>query len=179
VPKVVALNKDEQHQFSKRSCDSLHLLTGLGVEGDAHCAAAVKHRSRVKVDPAQPNLRQVHLIQSELISELQDKGFNVRAGTLGENILTKDLNVLALPLNALIKIGKETVLRVTGLRNPCAQLDNFQQGLTKACLDQDKSGEVRRKAGIMAVVEAGGTIYVNDAITVEYPPEPHQALKPV
>jgi MOSC domain-containing protein YiiM len=179
VPKVVALNKDDQHQFSKSSCDSLNLLTGSGVEGDAHCGATVKHRSRVSIDPAQPNLRQVHLIHSELISELQDKGFKVRAGSLGENILTKDLNVLALPQNTLLKIGKETVLRVTGLRNPCAQLDNFQQGLTKACLDQDRSGGLRRKAGIMAVVEAGGTIYVNDAIIVEYPPEPHKALEPV
>ncbi|MDO8907985.1 MAG: MOSC domain-containing protein [Pseudohongiella sp.] len=179
MPKVISLSKDDQHQFSKRNCDSLDLLTGLGVEGDAHCGATVKHRSRVRADAEQPNLRQVHLIHSELLSELQDKGFNVRAGTLGENILTKDLNVLALPRNSLLKIGKDTVLRVTGLRNPCAQLDNFQQGLTKACLDQDGSGGVRRKAGVMAVVEAGGTIYVNDVIIVEYPPEPFEALEPV
>ncbi|MDP3518156.1 MAG: MOSC domain-containing protein [Pseudohongiella sp.] len=179
MAKVVSLSKDDKHQFSKITCESLNLLTGLGVEGDAHCGENVKHRSRVRIDPGQPNLRQVHLLHSEFLSELQDGGFNVRAGTLGENILTKDLNLLALPKNALLRIGKSTVLRITGLRNPCAQLENFQPGLLAACLGHDETGALRRKAGVMAVVEQGGHIYLNDPIRVERPPEPYEPLTTV
>lgn len=177
--KAIALSKDQGHHFSKKTCTSLVFLEGLGIEGDAHCGETVKHRSRVKADPTQPNLRQVHLIHSELISELKSQGFNVEAGTMGENILTEGIDLLALPKNALLKLGNDVVLRVTGLRNPCAQLDNYQQGLTQAVLDKDSEGNLVRKAGVMAVVENGGTVNLNDQIKLELPSNPHEKLERV
>jgi len=179
VGKVVSLSKDKAHQFSKKVVDSLSILEGLGVEGDAHCGKTVKHRSRVAVDPTQPNLRQVHLIHSELLDELQSKGFDVTVGTMGENILTEGIDLLSLPQNTLLKIGKDVELRVTGLRNPCAQLDNYQEGLTKAVLDRNEKGELIRKAGIMAVVVRGGGVTLQDAIEVILPPKPHLPLERV
>lgn len=177
--KVVSLSKDSEHRFSKETCGSLRFLKGLGVNGDAHCGKTVKHRSRVKADPTQPNLRQVHLVQSELISELQNAGFNVAPGTIGENILTSGVDLLTLPEDTLLFIGSEVVLRITGLRNPCAQLDNYQKGLTKAVLGRDEEGNLIRKAGVMAVVEEGGVVNVNDHIKLHFPPTPFKALERV
>lgn len=177
--KVVSLSRDEKHQFSKRTCDSLTFLEGLGIEGDAHCGITVKHRSRVKADPTQPNLRQVHLVHSELLSELRKKGFKVEPGTIGENILTEGLDLLSLPRDTILEIGKDVVLKITGLRNPCAQLDNYQEGLTKAVLDRDNEGNLIRKAGIMAVVVKGGIVNLEDSITVQLPTQPHFALERV
>lgn len=177
--KVISLSKDLSHRFSKQSCDSLVFLEGLGVEGDAHCGETVKHRSRVKADPTQPNFRQVHLIHSELLSELRAQGFMVEAGTMGENILTEGIELLSLPKNTLLEIGNEVVLKVTGLRNPCAQLDNYQQGLTQAVLDRDSEGGLVLKAGIMAVVETGGNVKLKDLITVKLPSEPYEKLQRV
>lgn len=177
--KVASLSKDSKHRFSKQTCNSLTFLKGLGIEGDAHCGALVKHRSRVKADPSQPNLRQVHLVATELISELKHSGFDVEAGTIGENILTSGVDLLSLPQGAMLFIGSEVVLKITGLRNPCAQLDNYQAGLTKAVLDRDDEGNLIRKAGIMAIVEKGGLVNVGDAIHVELPPGPQLALERV
>lgn len=177
--KVLCLSKDDTHRFSKRVVDTLTFLQGLGIEGDAHCGATVKHLSRVKVDPTQINLRQVHLIHTELLSELRVKGFNVTPGTLRENVLTEGIDLLALPTNTLLKLGNEVLLRVTGLRNPCAQLDNYQSGLTQAVLGRDDEGNIIRKAGIMAVVEQGGRVSVNDPIEITLPAPPHQRLERV
>ena len=157
----------------------LVFLKGLGVEDDAHCGKTVKHRSRVKVDPTQANLRQVHLVHSELLDELTANNFNVAAGTIGENIVTSGIELLSLPVDTRLNIGQSVRLRVTGLRNPCGQLDNYQQGLTKAVLDRDPEGHLIRKAGIMAVVEEGGSVLIGDHIKVSLPPEPHRALQVV
>ena len=177
--KVISLSKDVNHRFSKVKFESLLFLQNLGIEGDAHCGESVKHRSRVKVDPTQPNLRQVHLIHSELLSELRSKGFSVDAGAMGENVLTQGIDLLSLPKNTLLKLGGTVVLRVTGLRNPCGQLDNFQKGLTKAVLAKDSEGNVIPKAGVMAVVEKGGTVILGDLIEVQMPNKPYEALKRV
>lgn len=177
--KVTSLSKSIEHNFSKATCDSLTFLKGLGIEGDAHCGTTVKHRSRVKVDPTQPNLRQVHLVHSELLDELKEAGFNVNAGTIGENTLTTGIDLLSLPKDTLLLLGLDVVLKVTGLRNPCAQLDNYQKGLTEAVLDHDQDGNLVRKAGIMAVVVEGGVVSVGDSIEVRLPPKPHQALERV
>ena len=177
--KVVSLSKDSTHNFSKEVTDLLLFLKGLGIEGDAHCGVTVKHRSRVKADPTQPNLRQVHLVHSELIQELQASGFNVEAGTIGENVLTSGIDLLSLPQDTRLTLGSKVVLRVTGLRNPCAQLDNYQSGLTKAVLDTDADGKLVRKAGIMAVVEEGGLVQVGDDISVQLPQEPYKTLERV
>lgn len=177
--KVVSLSKDQEHRFSKQSCDSLRFLEGLGIEGDAHCGVTVKHRSRVKADPTQPNLRQVHLVHSELLSELKAQGFKVDPGTIGENVLTEGIDLLSLPKNTLLEIGAAVVLRVTGLRNPCAQLDNYQAGLTQAVLEVESNGNIVRKAGIMAVVVKGGTVHLNDLITFRLPRKPYEKLERV
>ncbi len=176
---VIALSKSETHTFSKFPCESLVLLKGLGVEGDAHLGKTVKHRSRVAKDPSQPNLRQVHLIHSELFEELKEKGFNVTSGAMGENITTEGIALLDLPKGTLLKIGNKAIIEITGLRNPCAQLDGLQQGLMKAVLDKDMQGNLIRKAGIMGIVLEGGEIKKGDVIEVELPPKPHISLERV
>lgn len=177
--KVESLSKDNQHRFSKQVATELNFIAGEGVEGDAHRGKNVQHRSRVKANPDQPNLRQVHLIAAELLAQLQTAGFAVQPATLGENVLTSGIDLLALPTDTRLKIGDEVCLRVTGLRNPCAQLDNYQKGLTAAVLDRDADGQLIRKAGVMAVVESGGKVRTGDAIDVHFPPQPHQPLEPV
>ncbi len=165
--------------MSKPQKKSVVLLKGLGVEDDAHCGKTVKHRSRVKVDPAQPNLRQVHLIHSELIDELKLKGFDVVPGQMGENITTQGVDLLALPRGAKLFLGNEAIVEITGLRNPCAQLDGIQKGLLKALLGKDKNGNLIRKAGVMGVVLKGGEVFPEDEIIVELPPQPYLPLERV
>lgn len=176
---VLAVARDGEHRFSKRSVAELNVLAGLGVEGDAHQGVTVKHRSRVATDPTQPNLRQVHLIHCELFQELRTKGFRVEPSDLGENVTTAGLNLLNLPRSTLLAIGTEVVLEITGLRNPCAQIERFQPGLLAAVLDRGPNGEVIRKAGVMSVVRAGGLIRPGDSIKVSLPPPPHLPLERV
>jgi MOSC domain-containing protein YiiM len=154
-------------------------LPGLGVDGDAHQGATVKHRSRVARDPTQPNLRQVHLIHAELHEELRAAGFSVSAGQMGENITTQGVALLDLPAGARLSLGDAAVVEITGLRNPCAQLDRIQPGLMAATLGRDEHGDLVRKAGIMAVVIAGGEVRPGDPIRVELPPQPQRPLAPV
>ena len=176
---VIAISKSPRHSFSKPNQKSIRLVTGLGVEGDAHLGEKVQHRSRVAKDPTQPNLRQVHLIHAELHDELRERGFDVSAGQMGENITTRGINLLGLPAGTRLHIGKTAIVEVTGLRNPCYQLDDFQAGLMKAVLDRDEQGNLIRKAGVMGIVLTDGEVYVNDDIRVELPRETHETLKPV
>ncbi|SMB94642.1 MOSC domain-containing protein [Deinococcus hopiensis] len=176
---VEAVSRKAKHTFSKDPRPAIRLLEGLGVEGDAHAGRTVKHRSRVAQNPAQPNLRQVHLIHAELLDELQDKGFAVEPGDLGENVTTRGIRLLDLPRGTRLHLGAEAVVEVTGLRNPCAQIDNFQPGLLSAVLDRDAEGHVIRKAGIMGVVISGGITRPGDAVHVELPPEPYERLERV
>ena len=176
---VTAVSCSLTHSFAKPNQESIRLLPGLGVEGDAHLGATVQHRSRVARDPSQPNLRQVHLISAELHGELQTAGFVVSAGQMGENITTRGIDLLRLPTGTRLHIGDMAVIEVTGLRNPCIQLDYFQTGLMAAVLERDEHGILIRKAGVMAVIVAGGEVWPGDVITVELPPEPHRALEPV
>ena len=176
---VTAVSKSTIHSFSKQNQESIKLLTGLGVEGDTHIGEKVQHRSRVAKDPDQPNLRQVHLIHAELHDELREHGFDISAGQMGENITTRGIDLLGLPTGSRLRIGKTAIIEVTGLRNPCYQLDDFQKGLMKAVLDTDEQGNLIRKAGVMGIVRAGGKVYVNDGIRVELPAKPHESLKPV
>jgi MOSC domain-containing protein YiiM len=174
--RVVAVSRDAEHRFSKRRASELRILQGLGVEGDAHQGVTVKHRSRVAADPTQPNLRQVHLIHAELFGELERKGFAVGPADLGENITTEGVDLLALPRGALLRIGGEVVLEVTGLRNPCSQIERFRPGLLAAVLHKGTDGELVRKTGVMSVVRAGGVVRPGDSIAVELPPPPHSPL---
>jgi MOSC domain-containing protein YiiM len=177
--RVVCVSSAATHAFSKAAISRITLLEGLGVEGDAHCGALVKHRSRVAVDPSQPNLRQVHLISEEWLQELALAGFDVMPGQLGENITTSGLDLIRLPLHAVLRFGPQAAVRVTGLRNPCAQLDHFQPGLMAAALERDAHGALVRKAGIMGVVIAGGLVRAGDGIELTLPKGPFQGLERV
>jgi MOSC domain-containing protein YiiM len=176
---VIAVSSRIGHHFSKTPDLSIRLLKGLGVAGDAHMGETVKHRSRVRKDPTQPNLRQVHLMHAELFDELRARGFVVRPGELGENVTTSGIDLLALPAGTRLHLGASAVVEITGLRNPCIQIDHFQQGLMAATLDKDANGNLMRKAGIMSIVIAEGDVRPGDAIRVEMPAEPHRPLQPV
>jgi len=167
------------HSFSKPRALSLTLVAGHGVVGDAHFGTTVKHRSRVARDPAQPNLRQVHLIHRELFDELAALGFTVGAGELGENVTTEGIDLLALPAGTRLAIGDDVVLEVTGLRNPCVQIDRFQQGLMKAVLGRTPDGALVRKTGVMSVVVTGGEVRAGDTISLQLPSQPHRPLEVV
>lgn len=175
---IIAVCRSSEHRFSKQPCDEIRIVAGLGVQGDAHAGELVQHLSRVRANPDQPNLRQVHLIHSELFEELADKEFEVHPGDLGENITTRGIDLLSLSRDTLLRIGEEAVLRVTGLRNPCAQIEAFAPGLLRELALKTPRGIIR-KAGIMTVVEHGGTVRPGDSITVEAPPGPHIPLERV
>jgi hypothetical protein len=176
---VAAVSAAAGHTFSKDNRPVIRLVAGLGVEGDAHSGRTVQHLSRVRRDPESPNLRQVHLIHAELHDELRDRGFSVGAGDMGENVTTRGVDLLGLPTGARLRLGSEAVVEITGLRNPCVQLDRFQDGLMKAVLDRAPDGAVVRKAGVMAVVLVGGDVQAGDPIAVELPAAPHEPLSVV
>ena len=177
--KVEAVSSKTSHGVGKQNQDAIRLIAGLGVDGDVHAGETVKHRSRVRKDPTQPNLRQVHLIHRELHEELAGQGFEVAPGQMGENVTTSGVALLALPTGARLRLGSEAVVEVKGLRNPCAQLDEIAPGLMSAVLDRDADGELVRESGVMGVVLEGGEVRPGDPIEVELPPEPHVRLEPV
>ena len=179
-PVVEAVSSSDTHAPPKSNRDSITLVAGIGVEGDVHAGATVKHVSRVKRgDAAQPNLRQVHLIHAELHDELRAQGFDVAPGQMGENVTTRGVDLLGLPVGARLRLGDDAVVEITGLRNPCKQLNGIQPGLMKATLDRDEDGELIRKAGVMGVVASGGEVQPGDAVDVELPDGPHRPLEPV
>ena len=178
-PRVVSVAVSAAHTFSKPSVAAIELIPGVGVRGDAHGGATVRHRSCVRKDPTAPNLRQVHLLHRELFDELATKGFVVGPGDIGENVVTAGVDLLGLPVGARLRLGDEAVVELTGLRNPCAQLDDFQPGLMSAVLDRAADGSLVRKSGVMSMVVAGGTVRPGDVMRVVLPAEPHRALAPV
>ncbi|CAM5687394.1 Molybdenum cofactor biosysynthesis protein OS=Kitasatospora aureofaciens OX=1894 GN=HS99_0019700 PE=4 SV=1 [Kitasatospora aureofaciens] len=173
---MVAVSSNAEYSFSKPNRTGITLLAGLGVEGDVHAGVTVRHRSRVAQDPTVPNLRQVHLIHRELLAELAESGFDVAPGALGENITTEGVDLLGLPVGAVLRIGPEAEVEVTGLRNPCVQIENYRAGLLKQVVSRAEDGTLVRRAGIMGVVRAGGPVRPGDAITVVLPEGPHRAL---
>lgn len=177
--KVIAVSRSPAHTMQKMNVPSIVLLDGLGVEGDAHMGVTVKHRSRVAADPNQPNLRQVHLIHSELFEELEVKGFQIKPGQMGENITTVGVDLLNLPRHSKLHLGPTAVLEITGLRNPCHQLNGIQDGLMNALVYKDEDQNIVRKAGIMSIVLRGGEVKPGDLIRVELPPAPHYPLERV
>ena len=176
---ITAVSRSPTHTLTKPNADSIRLLAGLGVDGDAHQGVTVKHRSRVARDSTVPNLRQVHLIHAELFDELREAGFAISPGQMGENVTTRGVDLLALPTGARLHLGNEAVVEVTGLRNPCRQLDRIEPGLMAATLARDPQGNLVRKAGIMGIVREGGEVRGGDPIRVELPSPPHQSLAPV
>jgi MOSC domain-containing protein YiiM len=176
---VTAVSRSKGHTFSKRNALTIRLVAGLGVEGDAHLGEKVRHRSHVRKNPDAPNLRQVHLMHEELFDELRAGGFDVQPGAIGENVTTRGLDLLGLPTGTRLRLGADAVVEVTGLRNPCRQLDAFAPGLTAAVLGHDADGHLIRKSGVMAIVIQGGDVNAGDAITVELPAGEQRPLQPV
>ena len=179
APIVVAVSRSGQHTFSKTCTDSIRLLAGLGVEGDAHMGPTVQHRSRVVRDPSQPNLRQVHLIHAELFAALRQAGYEIAPGQLGENVTTAGVDLLSMPTGTVLALGRTAMVELTGLRNPCSQLDDFRNGLMHAVLDHDVDGNLIRKAGVMGIVLVEGEVQPGDAIRIMMPEGPHRSLAPV
>ena len=178
-PVVLAVSRSATHSFSKPTETAIRLLAGLGIEGDAHLGRTVQHRSRVARDPTEPNLRQVHLIHAGLFAELRAAGFAVAPGQMGENVTTRGVDLLGLAVGTRLRLGDEAVVEITGLRNPCRQIDDFRPGLMAAVLGRDTRGNLIRKAGVMAIVLAGGKVAPGDAIGIDLPPPPHRPLAPV
>jgi MOSC domain-containing protein YiiM len=179
TPIVLGVFANSTHSFTKHPQTSITLLAGLGVEGDAHCGATVQHLYDAKKDPSRPNLRQVHLMQAELFDEVNAKGFSVRPGDLGENITTRNLDLLVLPAGTLLHLGETAVVKVTGLRTPCIQIERFQKGLVEAVLERLPGPKLIRKTGVMGVVVTGGVVHSNDPIAVRLPDGDRRALEPV
>lgn len=177
--KIIALARSPSHDFSKQRCENLRLIAGIGVEGDAHAGETVQHLSRVALDPSQPNLRQVHLLHGELLDELAAEGFAVSPGQLGENMTTRGIDLLALPRGTVLRIGESAQIEVTGLRNPCKQIEAFRPGLLARLARKRGDGAIERLAGVMAVVVESGESACGDAVTVHLPAPPHQPLEPV
>ncbi|MEU3569332.1 MOSC domain-containing protein [Kitasatospora sp. NPDC036755] len=173
---VVAVSSNAEYSFTKPNRDAITLLAGLGVEGDVHAGVTVRHRSRVAQDPTVPNLRQVHLIHRELLTELDESGFDVAPGALGENITTEGVDLLGLPVGAVLRIGPEAEVEITGLRNPCAQIEAYRPGLLKRVVGRAEDGTIVRRAGVMGVVRTGGPVRPGDTIAVELPGGPHRPL---
>lgn len=178
-PSVIAVARDDGHRFSKPTLDAITLVAGLGVDGDAHAGATVQHLSRVRRDPSAPNLRQVHLMHSELFDELAAKGHAVEPGALGENVTTSGLDILDLPRGTRLRLGEDAVVEVTGLRNPCSQINGLSPGLMKELVHVDDSGETVRLAGVMSIVLVGGVVRPGDAIDVVLPDGVLQPLQAV
>jgi len=179
MARVVAVSRDAAHRFSKPVVEQITLVAGLGIEGDAHAGETVQHLSRKRVDPSAPNLRQVHLIHSELFEEVGEQGFSVAPGDMGENITTSGVDLLGLPTGTVLRLGADAAIEITGLRNPCSQINGFEPGLLKAVLGKDENGVVERKGGVMSVVLTSGTVRAGDEIVVTLPPEPRTQLQPV
>ena len=176
---VVAVSLRQGHHFSKTNASRIRLIQGIGIDGDGHAGATVQHRSHETRDPQRPNLRQVHLVHSELFDELRTKGFNIAPGEIGENITTSGIDLLALPAATRLAIGETAIIEITGLRNPCWQLDRFQEGLKAATLDRTDKGDLVRKAGIMGIVIEGGDIQPGATIRIVLPSLPHRPLEVV
>ena len=176
---MLAVSRDDRHRFSKPVVDEIVLVEGWGIEGDAHAGTTVQHRSRVARDPSQPNLRQVHLIHAELFDEVAAAGFEVGPGQMGENVTTRGVDLLGLPTDTLLHLGDDACVRVTGLRNPCQQVNGFEPGLLRQVLGRAEDGTVERKGGVMAVVVTGGTVRPGDAVRVELPDGDREPLRPV
>lgn len=176
---VVAVSRNAKHTFSKATEHSIRLIEGHGVDGDAHSGVTDQHRSHVAKNPNAPNLRQVHLIQAELHDELDAQGFKLSPGLMGENVTTRGVELLSLPTGTRLHLGRAAIVELTGLRNPCKQLNGIQDGLMKATLEKRSDGTLIRKSGVMSIVIAGGDVHQGDSIRVELPPEPHKAMEPV
>jgi MOSC domain-containing protein YiiM len=175
LPRIVGVQSSGKHAFSKLPKDAIRLIENFGVEGDAHAGATDQHLYHIRKFGLHPNLRQVHLIQAELLDEVARKGHAVCPGELGENIVTRHVDLLGLPTGTRLRLGSEAVIELTGLRNPCHQIEDFQPGLLKLMVEATPAGVVR-KAGVMSVVLQGGEVRPGDAIAIELPSLPHQPL---
>ena len=169
---VVSVNSDDAHRFSKIARQSVRLVKGDGIEGDAHAGSFVQHRYQAKKAPLTPNRRQVHLVQSELFDEIRGFGFIIEPGDLGENVTTVGIDLLALPLGAQLHLGELAVVVLTGLRTPCALIDKFKKGLKRSMIVRTPRG-VTFRAGVLGIVTSSGDLRPGDLVRAELPASRH------
>ena len=179
TPRVETVHLSSAHTMGKASVDAIRLVEGIGVEGDAHAGTTVQHLSRIARDPSQPNLRQVHLIPAEVHDELETVGLAVAPGEMGENVTTRGVDLFALPVGTRLRLGPVAEVELTGLRNPCRQLEGVREGLQSAVLLRSPTGDLVRRAGVMAIVVTAGPVAPGDSIDVVLPVGPHEPLVPV
>ncbi len=179
LPEILSTSARKGHGVGKTVLSEITLIAGQGVEGDAHCGEKVKHRSRARYNPSLPNLRQVHLIHGELLDELAGKGFAIAPGELGENILTGGIDLLSLPTGSILSFPSGATVEITGLRNPCIQLERHKTGLMHALLDHAADGSLIRKGGIMGIVLTGGVVRAGDGVVITDPEGAFRPLQPV
>lgn len=175
---VVAVSSDRGHRFSKMPQRDILLVEGHDVEGDAHAGPFVRHRYLARRQPRLPNLRQAHLIPSELFGMLRSCGYEIDPGQLGENITTAGLDLESLPLGTRILLGPTASVELTGLRTPCALIDRFRSGLKQHLLAFAKTGPAFR-CGVMGVARTGGRVAAGDVAGVVLPSPPVRALPPI
>jgi len=176
--RVVGLARDGRNGFSKSAMDTICLIQGQGVEGDAHSGPFVRHRYLARRQPRLPNLRQVHLIPSELFEALRNAGYDLHPGDLGDNIATAGLDLETLPMGALLDLGSEACIELTGLRTPCVLIDRFRTGLKRQMVCSEPVAP-RFRCGVMSIVRTGGRLAVGDPIRVRLPPKPWTDLPAV
>ena len=119
---------------------------------------------------------------AEVLEELEAAGFHVGPGQIGENVLTRGIDLLGLSRGTRLRLGSDALVEITGLRNPCSQLDAFQPGLMSALISRGPNGELIRKAGVMGIVLVGGDVRPGDFIGLEAPSAlggPPEPLGPV
>lgn len=161
---VIAVCRNEQPGLPKPVVDEVKLIEDWGVEGDYHAGKLVRHRYLAKKDPTQPNVRQVLLIDTQILAEIKQAGIDVGSGMLGDNMTVEGLEVMTLPPGTRLAIGK-ALLEVTEVRIPCAQLNGLDKGLLKASVARE-AGEKRFRAGIMTRVLKGGQVRAGDEVIV-------------
>jgi MOSC domain-containing protein YiiM len=179
TPQVTSVSLNPLHTFSKRPVPEIRILAHHGVEGDAHAGEKVQHLYRVRKNPNAPNLCQVHLIAEEFLEELRTQNFPIEPGQLGENIIVRSLDLCSLSVGATLRLGSDALIEITGLRDPCNQLNTLRPGLMKACLARSLDGTLIRKAGVMAIALVSGSVRPGDPIHLTLPPHPHRPMGPV
>ncbi len=129
------------HRQSMKAVPSVQAIENQGLEGDRHA----------RPDSA----RQVLLIELETLEKL-----DLRAGDVKENITTRGIGLMQLPVGTRLHIGG-AVLELTGQCHPCSRMDEIRAGLL---------AELGGRRGVLARVAQTGTMRVGDAITIEAAP---------
>ncbi len=140
--KVVSVNLSAKKTVRKTPGERGTLVFDRGFEGDAH--AGDWHR-------------QVSLLGMESIRKMQDKGLSVGPGDFAENITTEGIDLLALPIGTVLKVGDDAVIEISQIGKVCH---------TKCAIYYQAGDCVMPREGIFAVVREPGDVKVGDTVEV-------------